>query len=218
MHLLIIEDDIDLGFALQQALKSEGITSVWLRRVAETPKLLEDFEYDCVLLDVSLPDGNGFSLLQLWRSIGVSIPIIMITARSGLEDKVSGLDGGADDFIVKPFAMAELLSRVRAVLRRYANQSNAFWHYGSLKIDPRGYRVWLDDVEIELQRREFQLLVELAREPGIVVPKGVLAQRLEPLGDALTFSLLEVYISNIRRKLGTNWIRTVRGVGYMWVP
>ncbi len=218
MHILIIEDDIDLGFALQQALKSEGISSVWLRRIAETPKTLEDLAYDCVLLDISLPDGNGFDLLARWRSIGLSIPIIMITARSGLDDKIAGLDGGADDFVVKPFAMAELLSRVRAVLRRYANQSSSYWHFGHLKIDPRGYRVWLDEVEVELLRREFQVLVELAREPGIVVPKGLLAQRLEPLGDALTFSLLEVYISNIRRKIGTSWIRTVRGVGYMLVP
>jgi two-component system response regulator QseB len=218
MHLLIIEDDIDFGFSLQQALKAEGISSVWLRRLAEAPRLLSELDYDCALLDVALPDGNGFDLLTHWRSIGLNIPIMMITARSGLADKVAGLDGGADDFIVKPFAMAELLSRLRAVLRRYAHQTSQLWTIGQLKIDPRGHRVWLEDTELELLRREFQLVIELAREPGVVVPKGILAQRLEPLGDALTFSLLEVHISNLRRKIGADRVRTVRGVGYMLVP
>jgi len=114
--------------------------------------------------------------------------------------------------------MAELLSRVRAVLRRYAQQASALWTIGQLQIDPRAHRVLLAGEELELLRREFQLLLELAREPGSVVPKGVLAQRLEPLGDALTFSLLEVHISNLRRKIGAQRVRTVRGVGYMLVP
>jgi two-component system response regulator BasR len=142
----------------------------------------------------------------------------MITARSGLDVRLAGLDGGADDFIIKPFAMAELLSRVRAVLRRYAQQASSLWTIGQLQIDPRAYRVFLDGVELDLLRREFQLLQELAREPGTVVPKGILAQRLEPLGDALTFSLLEVHISNLRRKIGAQRIRTLRGIGYMLVP
>ncbi|OBP16242.1 DNA-binding response regulator [Rheinheimera sp. SA_1] len=218
MHLLIIEDDLDLGFALQQALKAEGISSVWLRRLADTPRIAADLDYDCILLDVALPDGCGFDLLSRWRANGITVPIIMITARSALDDRLAGLDGGADDFLVKPFAMAELLSRLRVVLRRVARQASAMWTIGQLQIDPRGYQAWLDGAELDLLRREFQLLVELARELGTVVPKGVLAQRLEPLGDALTFSLLEVHISNLRRKIGAQRIRTVRGVGYMLVP
>ena len=218
MHLLIIEDDLDLGFALQQALKAEGISSVWLRRFADAPYIAADLDYDCILLDVALPDGCGLDLLARWRSSGLTLPIIMITARSGLDDRLAGLDGGADDFIIKPFAMAELLSRVRAVLRRYAQQASALWSIGQLQIDPRAHRVLLAGEELDLLRREFQLLLELAREPGSVVPKGVLAQRLEPLGDALTFSLLEVHISNLRRKIGAQRVRTVRGVGYMLVP
>lgn len=218
MHILIIEDDLDLGFALQQALQAESISSVWLRRVADAPRSAIDPEFDCILLDIKLPDGNGFDLLKRWRSSGVKLPVIMITARSGLDDRLAGLDGGADDFIVKPFAMAELLSRLRAVLRRYAKQASPLWTIGALQINPRSYQVWLDGIELELLRREIQLLLELARDPGTVIQKGVLAQRLEPLGDALNYSLLEVHISNLRRKIGTQRIRTVRGVGYMLVP
>lgn len=218
MHILIIEDDLDLGFALQQALQTENISSVWLRRVADAPRSAIDPEFDCILLDIALPDGNGFDLLKRWRAAGITLPVIMITARSGLDDRLAGLDGGADDFIVKPFAMAELLSRLRAVLRRYARQASPLWVFGALQINPRSYQVWLDGVELELLRREIQLLLELARDPGTVIQKAVLAQRLEPLGDALNYSLLEVHISNLRRKIGAQRIRTVRGVGYMLVP
>ena len=217
MHLLIIEDDMDLGSALQQALKAESISSVWLRRMADAPWAAADLDYDCALLDVSLPDGSGLELLKRWRQTGMNLPIIMITARSGLDDRLEGLDSGADDFIVKPFAMAELISRVRAVLRRYAQQASAHWNIGDLKIEPRAFRVWQGGVELDLVRREFELLIELAREPGTVVPKGVLAQRLEPLGEPLAFSLLEVHVSNLRRKIGANRIRTLRGIGYMLV-
>lgn len=218
MHILIIEDDLDLGFALQQALQTENISSVWLRRVADAPRSAIDPEFDCILLDIALPDGNGFDLLKRWRAAGITLPVIMITARSGLDDRLAGLDGGADDFIVKPFAMAELLSRLRAVLRRYARQASPLWVFGALQINPRSYQVWLDGVELELLRRKIQLLLELARDPGTVIQKAVLAQRLEPLGDALNYSLLEVHISNLRRKIGAQRIRTVRGVGYMLVP
>lgn len=215
MHILIIEDDLDLGFALQQALKADGISSEWLRRVADAPLLAAGLPYDCALLDISLPDGSGLDLLLRWRRAGVTLPIVMITARSALHDRLAGLDGGADDFIIKPFAMAELVSRLRAVLRRYAQQASPLWTIGELHIEPRGYKAWLAGELLDLSPREFRLMLELAREPGVVVPKGALAQRLEPLGDALDFGVIEVHVSNLRRKIGAQRIRTVRGVGYM---
>ncbi len=215
MHILIIEDDLDLGFALQQALKVEGISSEWLRRIHDAPRSFEEQPYDCVLLDISLPDGTGLDLLLRWRRAGVTLPIIMITARSGLDDRLAGLDGGADDFIVKPFATAELVSRIRAVLRRYAQQSSQVWSIGELQIEPRSYVVRLAGVQLDLSPREFHLLLELAREPGVVVLKRSLAQRLEPLGDAVDFGAIEVHVSNLRRKIGAQRIRTVRGVGYL---
>ncbi len=215
MHILIIEDDLDLGFALQQALKADGISSEWLRRAGDAPFLFSEPSYDCILLDLTLPDGAGLDLLARWRKAGVTLPVIIITARSELDDRLAGLDGGADDFIVKPFASAELMSRIRAVLRRYSQQASDVWNFGALRIEPRRYRASIDGVALELSPREFHLLVELAREPGAVVPKGVLAQRLEPLGDALDFGAVEVHVSNLRRKIGAQRIGTVRGVGYL---
>jgi DNA-binding response OmpR family regulator len=162
-----------------------------------------------------LPDGTGFELLKRWRRQGASVPIIVITARSALEDRIAGLDGGADDFVIKPFATIEIIARIRAVLRRYAQQASEVWTIGDLQIEPRSYRARLHDELLDLSPREFHLMLELAREPGAVVPKGVLAQRLEPLGDAVDFSAIEVHVSNLRRKIGAERIRTVRGVGYM---
>lgn len=215
MHLLIIEDDLDLGRALQQALKAEGISAEWLRRCADAPHSFADSAVDGVLLDLSLPDGTGFDLLRRWRQAGVALPIIVITARTALEDRLAGLDGGADDFLVKPFAMSELVSRIRAVMRRAARQASDVWSLGALVIEPRRHAARLDGVALELSPREFHLLLELAREPGVVVAKAQLAQRLEPLGDPLDFGAIEVHVSNLRRKLGAPLIRTVRGVGYM---
>ncbi len=215
MHLLMIEDDLDLGRALQQALKAEGLTSQWLRRTADAPLRLDDPSIDCVLLDLSLPDGSGFELLARWRSAGSQVPIVIITARSALEDTLLGLDGGADDFVVKPFATAELVSRIRAVLRRYAQQASEVWTVGDLQIEPRRHLARLAGVPLELSPREYRLLLELSREAGAVVPKGELSQRLEPLGDPVDFGAIEVHVSNLRRKIGAERIRTVRGVGYM---
>jgi two-component system response regulator QseB/two-component system response regulator BasR len=146
------------------------------------------------------------------------VPIIVITARSAVEDRLEGLDGGADDFVIKPFATAELLSRIRAVLRRSARQASERWVVGELVIEPRRHCAQRDGEPLDLSPREFQLLLELAREPGAVVPKGVLAQRLDPLGEPMDFGAIEVHVSNLRRKIGAELIRTVRGVGYLLQP
>ncbi|AVR97767.1 response regulator [Pseudoduganella armeniaca] len=217
MHILIIEDDLDLGFALQRALQVEGISSEWLRRAADVPLPFAQAQFDCILLDLTLPDGTGLELLARWRAAGVALPVIVITARAALEDRLAGLDGGADDFIVKPFATVELVSRIRAVLRRYARQASEVWTVGALQIEPRGYVARLAGQPLDLSPREFHLLLELTREPGVVVAKGTLAQRLEPLGDALDFGAIEVHVSNLRRKIGAERIRTVRGIGYLYV-
>ncbi len=214
MHLLLIEDDLDLGRALSQALRAEDFTIEWLRRLADAP--LPGEGIDCVLLDVNLPDGSGLELLARWRQARADVPVIVITARSALEDRLVGLDGGADDYLVKPFATSELVSRIHAVRRRYAQQSSATWNFGSLVIEPQRHCARLAGAELDLSPREFQLLIELASEPGRVVPKGRLAQRLEPLGEPVPFSAIEVHLSNLRRKIGASRVRTVRGVGYLF--
>ena len=215
MHVLIIEDDLDLGPALQRALRLEAISSEWFRRCADFTGLPDDSIFDCALLDLTLPDGSGMDLLRRWRAAGSNLPVIIITAQTALDDRLEGLDQGADDFIVKPFATQELVSRIRAVVRRAARQSADVWEIGGLLIEPHRHRVSSVDGDIELSLREFQLLVELARHSGKVVAKTILAQRLNPLGDPLEMGAIEVHVSNLRRKIGAERIRTIRGIGYM---
>jgi DNA-binding response OmpR family regulator len=215
MHILLIEDDLDLGRALHGAMRLEGLTAQWLRRAVDAPLTLDDGVIACALVDLGLPDGDGMALLKRWRARGSTVPVIVITARSDLNDRLTGLDGGADDFLVKPFDPLELMSRIRAVTRRYARQATQVWTCGPLEVEPRSHVARMHGEALDLSPREFRLLMELAREPGAVVAKGLLAQRLEPLGDAIEFSALEVHLSNLRRKIGPQMIRTVRGVGYL---
>jgi two-component system, OmpR family, response regulator QseB len=152
MHLLLVEDDLDLGQALRQGLKAEGITSEWVRRAEDAMQSAQTATIDCILLDVSLPDGLGYDLLARWRRSGMTTPVIIITARSALEERLAGLDGGADDFLVKPFATAELVSRIRAVTRRSAQQSSEVWTFGELQIEPRSQLVRLADEPVTRAR------------------------------------------------------------------
>ena len=215
MHLLLLEDDLDLGAALQKALRGGGMSSEWFRRCADLPVAFLEQSYDCALLDLSLPDGSGLEILRRWRHGGVNLPTLIITARTALQDRLEGLDLGADDFIVKPFATAELLSRIRAVVRRSRRQSSDVWNFGDLSIEPHRHLVLVAGRDPQLSLREFQLLVELARDYGQVVPKSTLAQRLNPLGEPLESGAIEVHMSNLRKKIGAERICTVRGVGYM---
>ena len=218
MHILLIEDDLDLGRGLQGALKLEGWTCEWLRRAEDAPYAVDAAMVDCVLLDLSLPDGSGFELLARWRRLGASVPVVVITARTAVEDRLSGLDGGADDFVLKPFHTPELCSRIRAVVRRSARQASNTWVIGDLNIEPHRHEARIGGRRLDLSAREFQLLVELARDPGAVIAKARLSQRLEPLGEPVDFTVIEVHVSNLRKKIGAERIRTVRGVGYMLVP
>jgi two-component system, OmpR family, response regulator QseB len=215
MHLLLIEDDLDLGRALQSALKVEGLTSEWFRRLSDAPKDADLLNFDCVLLDLTLPDGSGFDLLSQWRSRGSLTPVIIVTAHGDVKDRLAGLDGGADDFIIKPFSTPELVSRIRAVLRRSSRQASDVWRFGRLTVEPRKREARLDSQIVDLSPREFQLLMELARDPGAVVAKGMLSQRLDPLGDPVDFAAIDVHVSNLRKKIGAERIKTLRGVGYM---
>ena len=217
MHLLIVEDDLDLGQALLASLRGEGFSCVWIRRLADLPRRPGP-EVDAVLLDLKLPDGEGLALLRRGRPDAVATRVPVTTARSALADRLAGLDGGADDYIVKPFAMAELVSRLWAVHRRTVQQASAVWTFGALAIEPRAHRATLSGHPLDLSAREFRLLVELARTPGDVVSKGGLGERLEPAGEPVDPATVEVHVSNLRRKIGAARVRTVRGVGYQFVP
>lgn len=214
MHILLIEDDLDLGASLVRALQQDGFTVQWLRRAHDAPLQLDDPGCSAVLLDLGLPDGSGMELLRRWRRAQAATPVLVITARSALQDRLGGLDAGADDYLVKPFDIPELLARLRAVLRRTAAQSGEQWQFGALSVWPRKCQAQLGGQPLELTPREFQLLLALAQGGGDVVPKRTLAQRLEPLGDPMDTAALQVHISNLRRKIGAERVGTLRGVGY----
>lgn len=214
MHILLIEDDLDLGASLVRALQQDGFTVQWLRRAHDAPLQLDDPGCSAVLLDLGLPDGSGMELLRRWRRAQAAAPVLVITARSALQDRLGGLDAGADDYLVKPFDIPELLARLRAVLRRTAAQFGEQWQFGALSVWPRKCQAQLGGQPLELTPREFQLLLALAQGGGDVVPKRTLAQRLEPLGDPMDTAALQVHISNLRRKIGAERVGTLRGVGY----
>ena len=218
MHILIVEDDLDLGRSLLQSLRTEGLSGEWVRSTADARDFITQNIYDCVLLDLSLPDGSGLDLIRNWRGSGLTVPVIVITARLALEDRLAGLDGGADDFVLKPFIPIELVSRIRAVARRYSQQVNNEWCSGNIRIDTRQHLVYVAGQQVELSPREFSILLELVRDSGAVVSKDELARRLQPLGDPVDFGAIEVHVHNLRRKVGIDAIRTVRGVGYRLVP
>ncbi len=214
MHILLIEDDLDLGQALLSALQLEAFSVQWLRRAADAPPQLDDPACSAVLLDLGLPDGSGLALLQRWRAARSRTPVLVITARGALDERLTGLDAGADDYLVKPFEIPELLARLRAVLRRSAAQAGETWQFGALALLPRRSQAQLAGRTLDLTPREYQLLLALAEGGGEVVDKTTLAQRLEPLGEALDTAALQVHLSNLRRKIGAERIGTLRGVGY----
>lgn len=216
MHVLLLEDDLDLGPGIVGALRQEGVTVVWHRSPLAAEGVQREL-FDVVLLDLGLPQVDGMEVLRCWRRAGWGVPVLVISARGTLPERLAGLDEGADDYLPKPFAMAELLSRLRALHRRHVRQASERWRFGSLEMDPKARMVWVDEAQVELSWREFQLLEALARSPHTVVSKTALGKRLQPLGEPLEGSVIEVHMSNLRRKVGAQRIRTLRGVGYQLV-
>ena len=217
LPVLLIEDDLELGAELQRAFHTLGMACVWVRRIREARNQLprkDDHRYCCVVLDLGLPDGEGMALLRAWRQDGQYVPVIILSARDALDSRVSGLDAGADDYVVKPVMPVELVSRIRAVVRRHAGQGKAVWAVGALEIDPSRHEVRMNAQEVSLSPKEYVLVSELARHAGSVVTKQRLARSIDALGEQVDFNALEVHIHNLRRKLGAATIRTIRGVGY----
>lgn len=215
LKVLLLEDDLQLGRALTKALAQEGFTPQWMRRVQEARSILEYETFVAALVDIGLPDGSGLELLQWLRTRGNALPVLLLTARDAVEDRVRGLDAGADDYLPKPFAIPELVSRIRALVRRSAGFASQTWQVGGLTVDPARREVRQGDALIELSPREFQILMELIRHQGQIVPKRDLAHAVFSLTDNAGTNALEVHVHNLRRKLPASLIRTVRGVGYL---
>lgn len=215
MQILLVEDDLQLGKALCRVLELAGFRVCWLRLLADASKRLTEQHFDLMLLDLGLPDGDGFDSLIEWRNSGEQIPIIIMTARSQRDHLVSSLDSGADDFISKPVELPELISRVNAVSRRIAGFSSQLWKVDNITLNPMNHQVSMNEELLLLSGKEYQLLYELMRNTGNVVRKQELEQRLFGLDDRIESNSLEVHIHNLRRKIGKEKIITVRGIGYL---
>jgi len=215
MNVLLIEDDLDIGNGVRIALTDQGITVVWVRRLADALAALESAAHDIVLLDLGLPDGDGISLLQRLRRERQTLPVLILTARDALSDKLAGLDAGADDYLVKPFALAELLSRLRALARRSYGYDGDTVEVRGLSLHEPTLRVSAAGRPIDLSRSEYLLLSTLLKRADRVQTRRMLEEQVLSGSSAGDSNALEVHISNLRRKIGDGYIRTVRGVGYV---
>lgn len=215
MRLLVIEDDVLIARSLEQALSPLGNTVEVFTTHGEGAAALRHDRFDLVLLDLGLPDGNGLSLLSALRDRGDTTPVLILTARDAVDDRVSGLDHGADDYLAKPFSLAELEARVRALLRRSQQRSDNRLRYGTLVFDPATGAATLDDAPLALPRRELRLLEGLLLHAGSIAPREALERRLFGF-DEVGSNALEVYVSRLRKRLaGSGFqIRTFRGLGY----
>jgi DNA-binding response OmpR family regulator len=217
VRILLVEDDLQLGAALHRALELEGFGSTWVRRLQDARTRLVQRATDLIVLDVNLPDGEGFTLLDELRRGDSAPPVVVITAREALSDRLRGLNLGADDYLVKPFAVPELMARIRAVLRRVVGANAALGVYGSLEVDEARRRVTVAGELIVLTPIEFRVLIELTRRPGAVVARGALIQRVWSGADEGTDSALDYHVHGLRRKIGADRIVTERGIGFRLV-
>lgn len=213
--ILLIEDDPALGRALVQALTDAHYGAAWAQTKEEGDLLLRTRRFDGVLLDLGLPDGSGLDVLKRMRRRDDRTPVLILTARDAVEDRVRGLDEGADDYLPKPFAVPELLSRVRALLRRSAGFASRAWKIGDLSLDPHTRSLTRDGVAVHLSPRECQVLLVLARMAGRVVSRTRLEEAISELGAEPESNAIEVHIHHLRRKIGSGIVRTVRGLGYL---
>ncbi|VEB95253.1 Transcriptional regulatory protein BasR [Cedecea lapagei] len=214
MKLLIVEDDLLLQEGLALALGGEGYALDCATTAAQADALLQSGEYSLIILDLGLPDKDGATLLNQWRRRGVKNPVLILTARDALEDRVNGLDSGADDYLVKPFALAELQARARALIRRYQGHSDNLLQEDDLTLNLQTQQVLLAGQVVEITPKEFSLLTRLMMRIGQTVHRETLQQDIYSWQDDPGSNTLEVHIHNLRRKLGKDRIKTVRGVGY----
>jgi two-component system, OmpR family, response regulator QseB len=214
MRILLVEDDPELGDGLTIGLRQAGFAVDWLRDGNSADQALQSESFDLVVLDLGLPRLSGMEVLSRARSRGLTVPILILTARDATGDKVSGLDAGADDYLVKPIDLDELSARIRALTRRSAGRAAPLLTHGELAVDLAAHRVTLAGDEIELSSREYSLLQMLLENAGRVLTRTQLEQSVYGWRDEPDSNALEVHIHHLRKKLGGDLIRTLRGVGY----
>jgi two-component system response regulator QseB len=215
MRVLLVEDDPSLGSGLQTALKPEGYTVDWLTDGIQALHALETESFDLVILDLGLPRLDGLSVLKQARAQGKSLPVLVLTARDAIQDRIDGLDSGADDYLVKPFDTTELKARIRALLRRSSGRSQSLISFQGIELDPASQQVSYQNKPVNLTRREYALLHEMINQPGHVFTRDILQQLLYGWDDDVESNALEVHIHHLRKKLFPSLIRTIRGIGYV---
>lgn len=215
MRVLLVEDDPSLGSGLQTALKPEGYTVDWLTDGVQALHALETESFDLVILDLGLPRLDGLSVLKQARAQGRSLPVLVLTARDAIQDRIDGLDSGADDYLIKPFDTTELKARIRALLRRSSGRSQSLISFQGIELDPASQQVSYQNKPVNLTRREYALLHEMINQPGYVFTRDILQQLLYGWDDDVESNALEVHIHHLRKKLFPSLIRTIRGIGYV---
>lgn len=214
MRLLLVEDTKGLGEAIREQLQDEGYAVDWVERLSVAGDCLRSTPYDLLLLDLMLPDGSGLDFLQQLRKAGHSLPVIILTARDQISDRIAGLNAGADDYLVKPFDLDEMLARVAAVARRYSGNPNPLLQLGDLQVDLTARRVLKAGQSVELSAREWAVFEAFLQHPGQLLTRSRLEDALYAFGAEIESNTIEVYISRLRKKLGKNSIETQRGLGY----
>jgi two-component system OmpR family response regulator len=219
MRVLLLEDDAMIAEALRTGLKDAAYAVDWVGDAAAADAALACNDYQALLLDLGLPDRDGLQVLQRLRQRGLALPVLIISARDALRDRIQGLDLGADDFIVKPFALDELLARLRAVMRRRGGHATAVLSNGTLSLDPATKLASHGDAPPQLlSGREFALLQALLLRPGAILGRAELEDRIYGWGEEVESNIVDVLIHGIRKKLGPDAIRNVRGAGWMVAP
>ena len=215
MRLLLVEDDPMIGEGVRKGLRQEGFAVDWVQDGRAAERAIDNDVYDLLLLDLGLPGKDGIDVLASLRRRGNAIPVLILTARDAVSDRVKGLDIGSDDYLVKPFDLEELSARVRALLRRKSGRADPVIQIGNVTLNPATHEVFLDANPVALSAREFALLHALADRPGAVLSRAQLEEKLYGWSEEVESNTIEVYVHSLRRKLGQDFIRNVRGVGYM---
>mgnify|MGYP005988920217 CR=1 FL=1 len=215
MRILLVEDDHSLGEGMRMALKPEGYVVDWVSDGKQALHALLNETFDLVILDLGLPNLDGISVLKQTRSSFNNVPVIILTARDAIEDRISGLDAGADDYLVKPFDITELKARIRAQLRRHSGRVGSKLSYSGIELDPSAKQVIYQGMPVSLTRREYTLLHEMMNQPGHVFTRDTLQQLLYGWEEDVESNTLEVHVHHLRKKLFPKIVRTVRGIGYV---
>jgi len=215
MRLLLVEDDTMIGESVRKGLRQDGFTVDWVRDGRAGELALEDRVHDLVLLDLGLPARDGLDVLKSLRRKGNPVPVLIVTARDAVPDRVAGLNAGADDYLIKPFDLEELSARIHALLRRKSGRAETVVRHGALTLNPATHEAHLDGEALNLSAREFALLAALLEHPGVVLSVPQLEEKIYGWDDEVGSNTIEVYIHSLRKKLGAEFIRNVRGVGYM---